>query len=320
MMGSAGASIQNMLSNSRADESEADRKGRSYMIKAGYNPRDMYGAFRIMNEKSFSVSSTIPTYMSTHPDISQRLASTFNDQAKAPQAPPDPTYLAMRDRVLALTANPERAANVFGQRLAENPNDASALHAMGLLSVRNMNFSRAEKYYLDALAINPNRGEYLSDMGKLCFERRKYEDAVKYYSEAKKQGDATPQTFLGLARSHELTGKTAEAAANYDAAVRAAGNDYPQAQEMAGLFFAKKGEAAKGHFILGNYFLQTGRPRDAAFHFEQTLKLPDGAVYKRRVEQTLRDLEDFLPQKKPRPEPEEKPTEAAPRFRGFGHF
>ncbi|MDR2461515.1 MAG: M48 family metalloprotease [Deltaproteobacteria bacterium] len=294
ILGSSAGSIQVMLANSRADESEADRKGRSYMVKAGYNPRDMYGAFKIMSEKSFNVSSTIPTYMSTHPGISQRLASTFQDQAGMPPAPKDPTYLAMRDRVLALTAPPERATNIFNGRLAENPSDASALHALGLLSFRTRNLSRAEEYYNRALELMPNNGQYLSDMGDLAFERRKAQDAVNYYSKARQNGDNTPQTNLGLARSYELLGNNQEAARYYDAAVEAADNLFPKALEMAGLFFTTKGDAAKGHYILGNYFLLVGKPKDAAFHFEAAIALPQGAKYTSQVQQLLRDLEDYL--------------------------
>jgi predicted Zn-dependent protease len=306
LMGSAGASVQSMLANSRADESEADRKGRSYMIKAGYNPRDMYGAFKIMNEKSFNISSSIPSYMSTHPGISQRLASTLSDQASAPKAPVDKEYLEIRDRVLALTANTERARNVFMKRLEDDPKDASALHALGLLAVRNMNFSQAEKYYKDALEIIPNKGEYLSDLGNLSFDRRKYDEAVKYFSDALKSGDRTPRTTLGLARSYELLGKNREASINYDAAVESAGNLYPQALEIAGLFFTTKGDQAKGHYILGNYYLQTGRPREAVFHYQETLKLPNSQKYKFRVEQLLRDLDAFMG--KPKEDKTEKET------------
>ena len=320
LMGSAGASMHAMLANSRADESEADRKGRSYMIKAGYSPRDMYGAFKIMNEKSFSISSSIPTYMSTHPGISQRLASTFADQASAPPAPKDPEYLEARDRVIALTASPERARNIFLSRIKENPGDASAVYGLGLLAMRDKNLSLAEKHYREALELSPGKGEYLSDMGDLAFERRKYEEAARNYSSARKNGDKTPSTILGMARSQELLGKLSEASTSYDQAVEAAGELFPQALEMAGLFFTTKGDLAKGHYILGGYFRQIGRPREALFHYREAVSLPQGSKYKFKADQHIRDLGAYLGEEEARKKAE-KDKEAtrerlAPRLMG----
>jgi predicted Zn-dependent protease len=297
MMGSGGAAMQSMLANSRADESEADRKGRQYLIRAGYNARDMYGAFRIMNDKSFSLSSRIPTYMSTHPGIPARLASTFADQQEAPPAPPDPTYLAMRDRVMAITGDPARVRNIMNARLKADPRDASALHALGVLAQRSKNLGQADKFYQQAIEISPGNGEYLSDAGDLAFERRKPDEAVKLYSEARRRGDSTPQTILGLARAYEMQGKDGDASKAYDQAVEAAGNRYPRALEMAGLFFSRKGDAAKGHWLLGEYFYQTGDAKVASFHYGEVAKLPGGARYKSRAEQHVRDLEAILKKK-----------------------
>jgi predicted Zn-dependent protease len=294
VMGSSGAAIQAMLANSRADESEADRKGRQYMIRAGYNPRDMYGAFMIMNNKSFSLSSRIPTYMSTHPGIPSRLAETFPDQAAAPPAPPDPKYLSVRDRVMAITADPARVRNVMNTRLKDNPQDASALHALGILAQRSRNLTQADGYFRKALEISPSNTEYLSDAGDLAFERRKPEDAVKLFSDARRHGDSTPQTVLGLARSYEMLGRDPDASKAYDQAVAAAGDSYPRALEMAGLFFSRKGDAAKGHYLLGDFFLQTGDVKDASFHYAEAIKLPGGQRYRSRAEQHIRDIEKLL--------------------------
>jgi predicted Zn-dependent protease len=294
LLGSQGAAVQAMLANSRADESEADRKGRQYLVKAGYNARDMFGAFKIMNEKSFALSSRIPTYMSTHPGMTARLASTFADQQDAPPAPRDAKFLAMRDRTMAATADPARVRNLMNNRLKEDPRDASALHALGILAQRSKNLTQADGFFQRALEIDPANAEYLSDAGDLAFERRKPEDAVRLYGEARRRGDGTPQTLVGLARSYEMLGRNAEASKAYDQAVEAAGARYPRAYEMAGLFFSRKGDAAKGHWLLGEYFHQTGDAKDATFHYGEAIKLPGGGRYKTRAEQHIRDLEKLL--------------------------
>lgn len=314
LLGSAGASMQAMLANSRADEADADRKGRIYMIQAGYNPRDMFGAFKIMNEKSFSISSKIPTYLSSHPDIPSRLASTFSDLASFPPAPPDPVYLGIRDRVLAITATVDRARNLFLLRLKENPQDASALHGLGIVFQRNSNFTQAKKYFSEAIALSPKNSEYLSDMGDLLFTSAKFEEALKYYSQSIQVGDRTPQTYLGQARTYEILGKNKEATQAYNAAIKAAGDRYPMALEMAGIFFTKNNSPAKGHFYLGQYFFLIGKGKEAEFHFQETLKSQGGQTYQKEINSYLELLHPKKDKEPPAPssDPESNPKDTSP--------
>ncbi|MDR1578029.1 MAG: M48 family metalloprotease [Deltaproteobacteria bacterium] len=297
MLGSVGASIQAMLANSRADETEADRKGRSYMIKAGYNPRDMYGAFKIMNERSYHFSSAIPNYLRTHPGLAARMASTFGDQADQAPSPPDPGYEAIKDRVLALSAQPRRARSVFQKRLEQNPNDASALHGLAMIAAREQSLTQANELLEKALKLSPANAEYLADMGDLSLRRRKTQDAVTYYEKSRNLNKGLLST-LGLARAFELLGKNKEAANFYDQAVDMAEDDYPEALELAGRFFGQIGEMAKGHYLLSRYFGNVGQLKQAIFHCKTTINDPAGGRYKRTCEQYIRDYEEIMKESK----------------------
>ena len=294
IFGSPGATVQKMLAHSRADETEADSKGRDYMIKAGYNPRDMYGAFKIMHNNSYQLSNKIPGYLSTHPGLSARLASTFADQAAAPKAEPDPVFQGIKDRTMALTGSPARARTLFNRRIEADPNDASALNGLGLLAAREMNYPQAEKLLTKAAELKPGEARFLTDLGDLALSMRKPEEAVRRYEQARKLGGENLLATLGLARAFELTGRVKEAATLYDKAVTEAGDDYPPALEMAGRFYGQYGQAAKGHFVLSSYFAQTGRFTDSLFHCGAALDSPNGMSYKARCDQRGRDLEDVM--------------------------
>ncbi|MDR2140711.1 MAG: M48 family metalloprotease [Deltaproteobacteria bacterium] len=293
MLGSVGASMQAMLANSRADESEADRKGRDYMIKAGYNPRDMFGAFKIMNDLSYHLSSGMPNYLSTHPGLAARMASTFADQANKPPAPADLAYAAIRDRVLALSAQTLRARRMFQKRLETNPNDASAIHGLGLLAAREQSLTQANDLMEKALKLSPNNPEYLTDLGDLALRRRKISEAAAYYEKARAQGSNLAST-LGLARAYELQGKSREAGGLYDKAVEMGGDDYPEALELAGRFFGQNGQMVKGHYLLSRYFGNVGQLKEAIFHCKTVAKDPAGQLYKRSCEQDIRDYEEIM--------------------------
>ena len=273
-----GLTIQAMLENSREDEAEADAKGRQYLTKAGYNPRDMYGAFKIMSQKTYqSGSRDVPTYLSTHPALTSRLATTFKDMEKSPPSPPDPAYQAFRDRVMALTGEERRVLNIMNKRLSANKNDHSAIHALGLLASRRQNMANADKLMKQALALSPNNREYLADLGDLALRRNKPEEAKAYYEKA---GQNNRQAVLGLARASELLGDKKRASALYDKAVDMNSEPYPEALELASRFFGQNGQKGKGHYYMGRYFASLGNLDKAIFHYKETAKQPDAGSFR----------------------------------------
>ncbi len=280
MVGGMGASVSSMLANSRDDEAEADAKGRQYLSQAGYQARDMYGAFKIMANKTYQVSPGASNYLSTHPALTSRLATTFRDYENAPPAPPDPNYAAFRDRVLALTAEPRRVQSLMTKRLAAKANDHSALHALGLLAARQQNLSQASKLIAQALQLAPNKSEYLADLGDLALRRRQPAEAKGYYEKA---GSKNRQAILGLARSLELTGQKNKAGQLYEKAIYMEPEAYPEALELAGRFFGSQGQPGKGHYYLGHYFAARGDLKQAVFHFKETEKYPDSSQNLRQV-------------------------------------
>ncbi len=290
MMGGAGATVQAMLANSRDDEAEADARGREYLKKAGYNLRDMYDAFRIMADRAFQVSRGMPTYMSTHPALTSRLATTFQDYASLAPSPPDPRYGAFRDRVLALSGEARRVRGLFMKRLTANPNDHAARHGLGLLAEREQNFTQADSLMAEALALSPGNKEYLADLGDLNLKRKKPAEARAYFEKA---GQDNRQAVLGLARASELLGDRGRAASLYERAIGMEPEDYPEALELGGRFFGQNGQRGKGHYYLGRYFAASGNIDQAIFHLKETLRQTDAGGFKSLAAERLATLEEI---------------------------
>ncbi|UQZ91083.1 hypothetical protein C4J81_18400 [Deltaproteobacteria bacterium Smac51] len=290
IMGGTGATVQAMLANSRDDESEADAKGRQYLTRAGYNPRDMYGAFRIMADRSFQVSAKIPTYMSTHPALTSRLATTFQDYANMAPSPPDARYKAFSDRILALSGEPRRVKTILNKRLAANKEDHSALHGLGLLAEREQNLTKADELMDMALALSPGNKEYLADLGDLNLKRRQVADAKTYFEKA---GQDNRQAVLGLARASELLGDKKRAGTLYDQAIGMEPEAYPEALELAGRFFGQNGQLGKGHYYTALYFASMGNIDKAIFHLKEVGRQPNAGKYKNLAATDLAALEEI---------------------------
>ncbi|MDL2259846.1 M48 family metalloprotease [Deltaproteobacteria bacterium OttesenSCG-928-K17] len=290
VIASSGAVVQNMLANSRDDEAEADAKGRGYLTKAGYNPRDMYGAFRIMANKTYQTSKDFPTYLSTHPALTSRLATTFKDYENAPPAPPDYVYQAFKDRVLALTGEKQRVRNIFTKRTTADKNDHSAWHGLGLLAASEQRLTEADQLMTTALKLAPSNREYLADLGDLALRRRKPDEAKKYYEKA---GQNNRQVVLGLARATELLGEKTKAGKYYDQAVNMDKTPYPEALELASRFFGHNGQKGKGYYYTARYFNSKGDLDKAIFHYKEAAKQPDAGQYKAIAEREIKILTDI---------------------------
>ena len=64
------------LKYSRQNENEADALGVEYATKAGYDPREIPATYETLKRVSAAAGSTIPVFLSTHPDPGDREATT----------------------------------------------------------------------------------------------------------------------------------------------------------------------------------------------------------------------------------------------------
>ena len=67
----AGIGQNVLLGNGRGDELESDDLGVRFMIKAGYEPREMIGVMKIL--KDAAGPGRVPEFQSTHPDPDNRI-------------------------------------------------------------------------------------------------------------------------------------------------------------------------------------------------------------------------------------------------------
>jgi len=79
-----------MLKYSRDDESQADALGIRYAAAAGYDPREVPPTFATLKRISVRAGSTLPFYLSTHPDPGDREGRTTALAAEYFHAPPPP--------------------------------------------------------------------------------------------------------------------------------------------------------------------------------------------------------------------------------------
>jgi predicted Zn-dependent protease len=89
-----------MLKYSRGDENEADGLGVKYSTKIGYDASYMADFFQTLQRTEEQSGSSIPTFLSTHPNSADRYTRVKQLAAQAKQSAGRSTFLVNRDQYL----------------------------------------------------------------------------------------------------------------------------------------------------------------------------------------------------------------------------
>jgi predicted Zn-dependent protease len=215
VVGSMAAGQSAMLSYSRSDEREADQVGMNYLIRAGYPPQGMIGAFEILNRRQWLVGSAVPTYLSTHPDIAERIRDMqvrVESLPAAQQAKRDDNRRFLRVQALtrARYSDPQGAAQAFSRQL-NGPNRCIALMGLGILASRQNRINEAAGHFDQALACAPDDQLIVREAGRHHYTRGNKNQGVTLLRQAVAMSPCDVFALYYYARILGDLGKTAEA-------------------------------------------------------------------------------------------------------------
>lgn len=229
-----GAGQSAMLNYSRADESESDNLGLQYLINAGYSPWGMVGGFKVLRQKNWLNGVGVPTYLSTHPALGDRinglsakitampenlkarktekkyfqriktlLWARYGDEDAALQrfSGIDAMSLMGKGIVLSRKNKVEEAAKAFGYALKIAPDDPLVMREAGIYHFRKGDMEKAEKLLVQAL--QKDTGDYMATFfyGRLLDETRRQEQASLCYKEVLRHVPENPDVHEAYARS-----------------------------------------------------------------------------------------------------------------------
>lgn len=177
--GSMAAGQAAMLNYSRMDETEADQMGLQYIVKSGYKPLGLQGAFEKIRRKQWASGLAIPEYLSTHPDVGGRvneinariqgLAASIQNRPES-----DARFNRVKTLIWARYGEPETAARLFSQRIAVTSKkgaakDCLAFMGQGILADRRNQVKDAEKAFASALSCAPDDPLICRETGRFYF-------------------------------------------------------------------------------------------------------------------------------------------------------
>ena len=286
------------LKYSREDEREADQVGLKYLSKAGYSGEGLLRMLQKIRAKHWFGSDQIPTYVTTHPAIEERIAYLDTWMQAHPEWKGRERHKGQADfhkvqtRLIALYSDAATARNTFDAQLRKNSEDALGYYGMGLVYGREGEKEKAVGNLKRALQVRPLDGDILKDLGKTYFQMGDYDNAVKALLGvlASNTSDREARFFLG--RSQMEIGDLVSALETFKEIAGNEADDLP-VDYYLGETYGKLGNEAEAHFRLGLHYKKKEDFKNAVFHLKRALALSaKDPARQEEIKEVLKGLRD----------------------------
>jgi predicted Zn-dependent protease len=286
----AGQSIQ--LAFSRDDEIQADQIGVAYMEKSGYRPSALLSILGKIRGRQWFGPNQIPSYLSTHPAIDDRMAYIDTWLEKHPNGisiSATGQFDQIRVRLIALYGDEKQALAHFQTGLRETPDDWLMLYGMGLFLDRTGNRKASAEYLQRVLEKNPLDSMVLADLGKAYFFDGRLEDSKNALEGAVSINAQNVEARFYLGRIYLESNNFPEAIANFESVAKD-----PVMNEDAYYFLGdahgKSGSLPEAHYYLGCHYLAKRDLKNAIFHFQKALEGIGDPEKRQHIESVLPEL------------------------------
>jgi len=279
--GASGLAQSLMLKYQRDHEAEADQFALQVIKRAGYSPQGMIAFMRKMLRWSRTVSVEAPTYLSTHPALSERAAYL---QSLADPTPPEET-LAFR-RIKARLALMQRGPDaIIAEEGPAGSGDPDQRYLLALAFLQKGDHRRAREI-LEAMPDDPYAKR---ELALLAFQVRDFRKAESLIDEALSSFPGDPELIMAKVNLLLDQGRLEEAMGFCQ---RAMGDipDEPFLHRVLGELLLKAGREAEAYEQFGLYSLKEGDRQAALHHFRRALELAQGEV-RERIEGRIKALE-----------------------------
>ena len=273
MVGTMAASSAATLNYSRVDENDADRFGLQYLVKAGFNPRGLCSAFEIMRSQSWGSAGSIPTYLSTHPDMDLRISgmrAAFETMPRSllSRKDDDRDFLRVQTLLWARYGDADHAKRVFDSR-----GDRNAVNLLGkaILASRQNRVDDAEKLFAKALSRAPRDALILREAGIFEYEKGDMKKARRCLEQAL---DIAPRDYYGrffYARLLDDAGDSAGAQKAYREVLRHVPDD-SEVHTYYGRSLGASRNLCEGYVHLAYASLYAGSSKKAAVWLDRAKK------------------------------------------------
>jgi predicted Zn-dependent protease len=295
MTGGMAASNSMQLKYSRLDEEEADRKGLRYLEASGYRGEDFVSIMKKMGQDSWQSGGRIPSYLSTHPGVPERvnyLATTLETRRKSsPTAKrrigDRESFQIMQAKLIGGYHDPPAEAEAILRDWLEQPNKkVMAYYGLGLVYRRQGKMDDAVDYFRSAISRRPDLSSFLIELGATYFQMGNLDSAVAVVQSALILQPDQPTALYLLGRCQLEQGNPTEALKNLIRAARL-NNRLDSIHYHLGMAYGRSNQLGEAHYHFGLYYLRRGSLRNADFHLQEALRRTDDPARREAIRRRL---------------------------------
>jgi len=284
--GSAAGAASAMLSYSRTDEREADQVGMNYLTAAGFPPDGMIGAFERIRKMRWASGGTFPAYLSTHPDVDERLTYLDSRVAHLPadvraRTDNDTRFRRIQTLVRARYLDPTVALPFF-----ESLKNPTALDHMGrgMVLAKLSRLPDAKAAFDQAMSMAPNDALILREAGKFQFTMGDGNLAARYLQKAVLLNSKDLISLFYYARILAEKGEADRAAEYYERVLKSLPDD-SEVHSYLGRLKGEHGDLFSGHLHLAYAAIYGLDRKQAVFHKDKAGRLVQTPEQKKAFEQ-----------------------------------
>ncbi len=313
-MGSMAGAQSAFLMYTRENEREADHVGLNYLVKSGYNPYAMTQTFELMNKKRwFMTGDNIPSYLSTHPGLDERIVYLRDRIKHMPAAVVSRDF--ERDRFLriqtilrARMTSPETALAYYD---AQPKDQVSCLDmaGRGITLDRLKRHQQAEQAFAAALACGPDDSLVLREAGIFYFNRGSTNKAAPLLQKA---AILNPRDVMSMFFTARIMADRKDYS-NAISLMERVSREVPQDAEVRyhlGRIKGENGDIFGAHVQLSYSFFYGRDRKKAAFHLDKAKSLASTDVQKREIEKLQRVVSGSGEEPKEAQDGRDKPAES----------
>ncbi len=264
-----------MLAYSRDFEAEADATGFKWMVKAGYNPRDMISMFNKMNKQRWFEGGKTPLYLRTHPYTDDRIVELAHQlvvhKGEIPPERDNPDFHYFTVKLDSICGNPNQLLRRMSQDALREPQNPVYQYGKALALAKLEKEDEALAAFQQALKLAPDSYVIQRDLAVYYFQHNRYLDAQSLLDSLARQHPMDAAVLFYLGRIYQERRRFDQALPLFEK-VQKLNPTFSQVYYSLGTIYGEKKQLGLAHYYLGFYSLEVKALPTAMFHFQNALK------------------------------------------------
>ena len=283
--GAAAMAQSIMLRYSRENEIEADQLGTSIAQKAGYRPEAMTSFLKKIYRWSRYVSPEVPSYLSTHPAVADRISYLSARFPLTEKLPPSLGLRRIQSRIVVLERGPEAVIGRLWSKADKGPDD---LYSLGFAYIEASRFKEAVTPLEQLVRISPSDPYARRELGLAYYRLKEFGKAEVHLRRALNAFPSDTEVALALVQLLRLEGRRGEAKRLCKGFLNRSPDEAEFYKVLAEIQM-EEGKGGNAHENFGLYFMKRGDREAALYHFRKALELARGED-KERIEALIQEL------------------------------